>query len=431
MINRKIDGNNAPAFCIFGAMPTSENLGVSALSFSTMIGIMKRIPRTQLTVFDVKRGVHTKTYSTEGLSFKYTLMCANHSRRYYRQDNLWNMRVSSWLGGLWNPGVKAIADARCVLDISGGDSFTDMYGPHRFNWITLTKLIALEQNRPLILLPQTYGPFNSPRCRNIAERIVCNATAAWARDENSFAGLRELLGSSYDPARHHSGIDVAFALPAARPRRVLPDTVVKWLDIDRRRKTIGFNISGLIYNDPDAAIHRYGFRADYRNVVVEFLRQILTKTDVNILLIPHVLTKKGKRESDPDANNDIIQKLAGVAGSRLSALPPYYDQSETKWIISRCDWFCGTRMHAAIAGLSTEVPTAGIAYSIKTRGVFETCGQGDQVIDPRRLSTGDVIDGLFVSFQRHEEIRESLESALPDVKLRAELQMDQIVESCL
>jgi len=430
MITRKGGENTAPNICIFGAMPTSKNLGVSALSFSTMIGVMKRVPRAQLTVFDEKTGAQANTYSNEGLSFTYTTMGAHHSRRYYRHDNLWNMRVSSWLGGLWNPGVKAIADARCVFDISSGDSFTDMYGPHRFDWMTLTKLIALEQNRPLLLLPQTYGPFKNPHCRRIAERIVCSATAAWARDEHSFSRLRELLGSDYDPARHHSGIDVAFSLPALRPRRALPDTVADWLDDNRHRKTIGVNISGLIYNDPDAAVNRYGFRADYRKVVVEFLRRILTKTDVAILLIPHVLAEKGKRESDPDANNDILRKLSGVAGTRLVALPPDYDQSETKWIISRCDWFCGTRMHSAIAGLSTGVPTAGIAYSIKTRGVFESCGQGDQVADPRLLSTEDVVECLLVSFQQYEKIKRSLESVLPDVRRRAELQMDHIVESC-
>lgn len=431
MLSQTSELNNAPNICMFGAMPGTGNLRVSALCFSTMAGIMKRVPRANLTVFDVKKGVRTRTYSTEGLSFNYTLMGANHSRRYYRRDNLWNMRVSGWLGGLWNPGVKTLSKAQAVLDISGGDSFTDMYGSHRFAWITLTKLIALEQKRPLILLPQTYGPFNSPRCRRIAERVVRNATAAWARDERSFANLRELLGSAYDPARHHSGVDVAFALPTCRPCRLLPDTLERWLSDDRCRKTIGFNISGLIYNDPDAAIHWYGFRADYRKVVVEFLRRILKKTDVNILLIPHVLAEKGRHESDPNANDAVAQALSDVPDNRLVVVPPDYNLFEMKWIISQRDWFCGTRMHATIAGLSTGVPTAAIAYSIKTRGVFETCGQGDHVIDPRYLSTEDVIDGLFTSFQQYEKTKYDLALSLLDVKRCAELQMDYIIATCL
>lgn len=422
-----------PNLCLFGGMPNTSNLGVSALCFSTIAGILQRLENANLTVFGFGKDIHPNTYVTDEQTFNYYSAGAVYSRRYYRRDNLWNMRISALLGGLGNPAVEIIAKAQAVLDISGGDSFTDLYGAKRFAYITFPKLITLQQKRPLILLPQTYGPFDTSRCRRIAKQIVCGATAAWARDERSFESLRELLGDHYDPNRHHSGVDVAFALPVRKPeeKKLTDNNVLQLLTSDRVYPTIGVNVSGLIYNDPNAAVKRYKFRADYREVIVKFLRLLLKESNVNILLIPHVLASTGSYESDPDANNAIVKELAGIAGNRLKVIPPNFDQSEMKWIISRCDWFCGTRMHSTIAGLSTGVPTSAIAYSLKTQGVFETCGQGDHVVDPRYLSTEDVVAGLFNSFRQKENTKGNLAAHLPDVKRRAEMQMDQISAACL
>lgn len=382
-------------------------------------------------MFGFGNDIHPNTYVIDQQTYDYHSAGALYSRRYYRRDNLWNMRISALLGGLGNPAVEIIAKAHAVLDISGGDSFTDLYGAKRFAYITFPKLITLQQKRPLILLPQTYGPFNTSRCRRIAEHIVRNSAAAWARDERSFKCLRELLGDYYDSSRHHTGVDVAFSLPVTRPQKQLADNVSTWLKSDRKRPTIGLNVSGLIFNDPDAAVTRYKFRADYRKVIIEFLRLLLQETDVNILLIPHVLAPAGSYESDPDANNRVSKELTDIAGNRLQIIPPDFDQSEMKWIISHCDWFCGTRMHSTIAGLSTGVPTTAIAYSLKTQGVLETCGQGDHVVDPRHLLTEDVVSGLFSSFQQYKKTKEHLDHHLPGVKRRAELQMDQIAAACL
>ncbi len=412
-------------------MPGTVNLGVSALCYSTIAGVLQRIQNANLTVFGFEKNISPSTYVTGKEIYNFTLAGAVHSRRYYRHSNLWNMRISALFGGLWNPAVDILAKSNGVLDISGGDSFTDLYGAKRFTYITLPKLITLQQKRPLILLPQTYGPFDTIRCRRIAEYIVRNSTAAWARDERSYQSLLELLGDDYDPGRHHSGVDVAFLLPATKPQNRLVDNFSNWLKDDREVPTIGLNISGLIFNDPDAAVSRYKFRADYRKLIIDFIRTLLQKTDVNILLIPHVLALKGKSESDPEANDKVLKELIDVIGNRLKIIPPIFDQSEMKAIISKCDWFCGTRMHATIAGLSTGVPTAAIAYSLKTQGVFETCGQGDHVLDPRYLSTEDMVAGLFSSFQQYKKTKVDLLQHLPGVISRANSQMDQIATTCL
>src|SRR5690606_8800966 len=134
---------------------------------------------------------------------------------------------------------------------------------------------------------------------------------------------------------------------------------------DRARPLIGINVSGLLYGKPGEAAGRYSFRADYDAVLQELVARILRESEARIVLVPHVY---GAAESDVLACEALAGQLAPRADGRLAALPGSYDQCEIKWIISHFDWFCGTRMHATIAGLSTGVPTSAIAYSPKTVG---------------------------------------------------------------
>jgi polysaccharide pyruvyl transferase WcaK-like protein len=417
------------AFCLVGAAPDTGNLGVSALCFSTLAGLARRAPNARVTVFDNGRGVRRDTLALDGLSFDYQRCGASLSRRVYRRESYYNILASSLVGGAGNPAALALRTSDAVLDISGGDSFADLYGPRVFRSVTLVKRLTLRLGTPLILLPQTYGPYVDPAARQIASDIVRGAHACWARDEHSYDTLKELLGDRYDPARHRCGVDVAFALEQRRPARVLPETLAAWLERREAGPIIGFNVSGLISIDAAARAQRYGLKADYRQVVRKFLRRVLDETDARIVLVPHVLGPAGNTtgEADNGPCDEVARELG--APERVCALPTLtYDQSETKWIIAQTDWFCGTRMHSTIAGLSSGVATAAIAYSGKTLGVFESVAMGDHVADPRTLDTDAVVDRLWWSWETRDAARPVLRDALVGVKQKAAAQMDAIVE---
>ncbi len=393
----------------FGAAPDTANLGVSALCISVLQEMFRDDPRHEITVFDYGRGGRQETFESAEGRHTYKRVGAKLSRRYWQRETFWNIRWSHRLGGLGNEAVRVLREADVVFDISGGDSFTDLYGSRRFASVSMAKELALEMGKPLVLLPQTYGPFNEKRTRDKAADIVRRSAVAWARDERSYATLKELAGRDFDPARHKCGVDVAFALETRAPTMQLPGSVATWLSKQRKAETIGFNVSGLIWHDPAAMRGRYGFKADYREVVLGFLRRALVESDANILLIPHVITAPGHYESDPGANEAVRAALADdgdarvrrAASERVEQIPMgINDPREMKWVIGRCDWFCGTRMHACIAGLSSGVPTAAIAYSIKTIGVFETCGEGESVIDPRSMGSEAVANLLWERWQR-------------------------------
>jgi colanic acid/amylovoran biosynthesis protein len=420
----------SPRICFWGAAPDTGNLGVSALCYSVLAGIARRRADASIVVYDEGRGIRSDSFRCDGRAVTYQRCGAWNSRRFYRPESVWNMRLSARVGGLANPGARALLSSSAVLDISGGDSFTDLYGDRRFRSVTVCKQMALEHRIPLILLPQTYGPFTAARHRRIAESILKRSDMAWARDQRSFEVLREMLGEDFDPARHGCGVDVAFALEPSAWTAPLAPTLDRWLN-ERPAPLVGVNVSGLIYNDAKQAIDRYGLKADYRLVILQFLRKLLRETDCNIVLVPHVLPPAGfDYESDPIACQAVARELNDESAGRLMILPEYDDPCHAKWFISQLDWFCGTRMHATIAAISSGVPTAAIAYSGKTLGVFETCGQGQHVADPRSLDTEQSVDHLWASWQSRGDAKTTLAAELPGVINQAQTQMDQIVAAC-
>jgi len=415
--------------CLFGASPDTGNRGVTALCHSVIWHLYSRNV-DRITVFDHGRGVRRDRIDFGGDHVEITRCGAVHSRRLHRHECLWNIRLSAWTRSHMNPAARAICEADAVYDVSAGDSFTDLYGAHRFRSVVLPKLIALEAGRPLVLLPQTYGPFRSSQARATAQSIVRRAHMAWARDAESFKALRELLGDAYDPTRHRQGVDMAFALPAIAPM-ALPHKLRSWLLPEEReqREVIGLNVSGLIYNDAGPAAKQFGLCADYPLIVHELLDWILRSTNARVILVPHVTVPSGHVESDPDATRRVFQQLTPVQQERVVIVEPESSPSELKWLIGQTSWFCGTRMHSTIAGLGSGVPTAAVSYSLKTAGVFASCDQRHQVFELRHQSTDEILAGLKASFLRRKRDRLLLAEKISDVTRMARWELDQILDS--
>ena len=383
-----------------GAAIGNGNRGVEALGRSVMDSVERDCTGSQLTVLDDGWGVRRSDdprYAQTRLEY----VGVRLSRRWHRPESWIQVRAAQALGARFNAVARRFAAADAILDLSAGDSFTDLYGPARLAAISAPKQAALRAGRPLVLLPQTFGPFTSPAGRRIAERLVRSASLAYARDSWSFDRLLELAGPDADRSRLRSGVDVAFALEPRRPEPVVSDQV----DALRVDLTAGVNVSGLLH-DP-AGHERFGLAGSYLETM-ELLIRGLIREGAHVLFLPHVHTADGRGESDARAIAALRDRLSSSERARTTVLPPQLDASALKWCISTLDWFVGSRMHSTIAALSTMTPTAAYAYSDKTLGVFQSCGMGDLVVDARTSSGQDAADFLLEAFRERAVTRAAM-----------------------
>lgn len=411
------------AACLFGVPGALSNLGVGALRAATLSGLLSREPDAKVTVFDDGWGQRTGRAFVAGRQVPIGLAGARNSRRVHRPEAYLNMRVSAALGGFGNAGLARIEGADVVLDVSGGDSFSDIYGEHRFRTVVWPKRLALRCRRPLVLLPQTYGPFRSGRARTEATALVRRSAMAWARDPESFLALSELLGPDLDPRRHREGVDVAFALESRPPDGPVRDELTAWLAATPG-PVIGLNVSGLMARAEGIA--RFGLAGDPTSVARRLGDRLLDESDTRVIIVPHVRNGTGA-DDDTEVSVRLYTELAERHGGRVAITPAGLDPHQTKWVIARTSWFCGMRMHATIAALSSMVPAAILAYSLKARGVFASVGQQRHVADARMLGDDELLSTLWQSWTNRHATAEELARRVPDAVARAGGQMDEIV----
>ncbi len=404
---------------LLNAAPDTGNQGVSALCHSVVAGLSRRGTR-QITVADHGRGLRHSDWGYTSVN----LVGLTHHRRFWRGDSLRTAHALVRLRGLGGAASKAVASSRAVLDISGGDSFTDIYGPKRFQAMCLTKRMALDAGVPLVLLPQKLGPFRDPKCKKEATEIMRRAAAVWVRDAQSYHYLQDQLGRDFDPKKHRLGMDVAVALPEKQPTD-LPSDILSWVGQDRDFPLAGLNVSGLLCNEALQSRETFGLAGTHDDQITELARAILTKEPkLRLLLVPHVHKPETEAESDLRAARDLVRRLGPIAEGRVRIIEGQPDAMELKWILARLDWFAGARMHATIGAFSSGVPTLGLGYTDKAQGVFDECGIGSDVADLRKLDARALADRAAASFDARQTARADLANRLDGIRTRASDEMD-------
>jgi polysaccharide pyruvyl transferase WcaK-like protein len=407
---------------ILNAAPDTGNQGVSALCMSAVAGLVAR------NIGPVAVADHGKGHRQADWGFaKVDLIGLSNTRRYWRSENLVAVRALARMGGLYSPTARVIARSKAILDVSGGDSFTDLYGPKRFRTMVLSKQLALDSGKKLILLPQTLGPFNNAECRAEAVEILKAADAVWLRDKGSYKFMQDMLGKDFNPEKHRLGLDMAVALPQVAPKSGISDTVMGWLNGQRDFPVIGLNVSGLLSMEPEAAQKTFRLADRHDRQLEVACRAVLNlNPTMRLLLVPHVHQAEGAPESDLSASRDLKARLGAEYADRIEIIESRPNAMELKWILARLDWFAGARMHATIGAFSSGTPTLGLGYSDKAAGVFDQCGIGDHVADLRLMDAAALARAVVISVGNREETRVKLAGLVAGLRQRAEAQMDAI-----
>ncbi len=124
---------------------------------------------------------------------------------------------------------------------------------------------------------------------------------------------------------------------------------------------------------------------------------------------------------------ELYALLKSRYGKRIHILTGNYGEQEVKGIIGRCDMFIGSRMHACIAALSQGIPTIGIAYSKKFRGVFKTVGAEAAVLDARYMSTEEIVAACIEALNTRLTLEKELRRQALAVKGQVEIFFREVI----
>ena len=262
--------------------------------------------------------------------------------------------------------LAAMARQDCVLDIGGGDSFAEIYGFKRFFFLWLTKVHVWLANKPLMLSPQTIGPFGRQPYVWLARFVLEKARLVVARDQLSLDALRVVAPK----AKHALSVDVAFALPYQDQSHLR----------DGPRLRLGLNVSGLLFNEAISGRNRFGLEVDYASLVRRFLADLGRDPGIEVHLISHVVDPKNTWDND-----GVIADMLAKEFPSVVRVPDFDGPISAKSYISGLDFLVAGRMHACIAAYSSGVPVVPVAYSRKFAGLFGMLGY-EHIIPTRGMN---------------------------------------------
>lgn len=410
--------------CILGA---SFRCGgsIGALTGGTIRSILSWSPDADIRLLEYGDEEDSVLHQHEGRTVAISIANIRFSKKFYLKNNIALLLLKALLLRVLpastrakvierNPALRSIQEAQIVGSIAGGDSFSDIYGIPRFLYLGLPQLLVLILGKPLVQLPQTYGPFKGRVVRAIARSILKRSALVYSREANGFRHVED-LGLKTNTAKWRFCYDLGCVLEPAPPA-----------DLDFSALTggeqtsaflAGVNVSGLLAMGGYSHKNMFGLREDYVELLEELITFLIEAKGGSVLLIPHVLGDQG--EGDSKACRVVYEKLHSAFPSRLSILEHTCNSNELKSIIGRCDLFFGSRMHACIAAVSQCIPTVSLSYSEKFAGVMKTLGVESLVADLRTMDERQVLEIAQYAVEHRDNLRAQLEERIPDVHAKA------------
>jgi colanic acid/amylovoran biosynthesis protein len=409
---------------LLGATFDTGNMGVSALAAGAIACILQQFPEAQISLLDYAKEGREIPFVHQGRRISIQLVNMRFSKSFYRGNHIALLLLLSVIVKLipsQKLHKKLIARNRClgaidqcdlIASISGGDSFSDIYGMTRMFYGALPQILVLLLGKKLVLLPQTIGPFRKRTSRMIAKFILNRADLIYSRDYRGLNDAEALMGRLKNPDKVRFCYDVGFVADSTPSRDLGPVRLPA-----RSTKTsplVGLNISGLLFIGGYNGKNMFGLRVDYKAFIHHIIDFLIRSKGADVLLVPHVFGNHG--ESDTLACEAVFDALKTKYGASLGIARASYDFAAIKYIIGSCDFFIGARMHACIAAISQTVPTVPVAYSEKFVGVMETVGVGGNVVDPRTMKEQEMLGILDRVFDQRASVRRQLEQRMPRVK---------------
>lgn len=373
---------------LMGAITDNVNLGCVALTYSVIKALQSACDRN---------GIHAKyiIFESSNKTEKVQRMCEELEIEPQNVEWVAIGYIHKWTSVIKYASrnqkmLQGIKRCDFVVDLTQGDSFADIYGKERFMLYTKIKELVEKLQIPLVLGPQTYGPFQDEENKKYAKKVIEAAYKVISRDQESADYI-----ASFSDKEVEVTTDLAFLLPYNVSEKQ-----------DNGKIKIGINASSLLIKDKiEKTETKFQLKTDYDKYMNLLIEELSKDEKYEIYLIPHV---------GDDAGKVFGEKYQNVRVQERFATP-----IEAKSFIASMDVFIGARMHATIAAFSSGVATIPTAYSRKFSGLYNNLGY-DCVVDMQKLTTEEALELTMQYVSDYKKLIEKRNISINEINSKSE-----------
>lgn len=307
---------------------------------------------------------------------------------------------------------QILVDQSDALIMTGGDVISLDYGvASLYFWANFVDR-TVDAGKPAVLWAASVGPFTSkPAVEREMVKHLKRYSAITVRESATYQYLQELGLSDVKLVA-----DPAFTMT--------PEAFdVTDLTFENNPNILGLNVSPLVRGYRKDAASREQLDRD----VVDFIKDVVSKTDMSVLLVPHVDPLDGSSVNSDSAYMQGLRAQLPQHHDRVKLAPRNLNAAQLKYLISHCRFFIGARTHATIGAFSTCVPTISIAYSIKAKGINrDLFGDTRFVLDTPAVTRASLHDSLDLLVQEEVATRALLQERIPVFRENAYKSVDAL-----
>lgn len=220
-------------------------------------------------------------------------------------------------------------------------------------------LFAKKLGKPVVFLPQSYGPFYSKTADSLFRYSAERASYVYFREwitghrlEKDYPAVSARALFMPDMALYLDGKDLS--LPEKRPARTTP--------------LIGLTLRPWQVDNKDAS--------DYFKILGPVLADFVRRHGAVIRIIVQVMDQK-----DAEGDEGVSRRFAAELEKELKpgqvelfVREPYFNLEELCRLYQECDGMISMRLHSALLSYVAGVPAAVVGYQHKAEGILEAAG---------------------------------------------------------
>lgn len=373
---------------VLSGMPIKNgNRGVGALATSTLYILMQIAEKNnwELIFYHLGRvkGIDIVKIGDYDIKIHNVL----YNRWDYAKGMIWHLLHPSYIFSLLK-----LRKVDYFLDISGGDSYSDIYGKDRFYSLDSAKKLFRFYKVKQLMLPQTVGPFYCDKVKSKAIYSLNNTDCILTRDKQSYNIVKEISTQT----NIEELIDVAFFMPYMK-KQFTSDKI-----------HVGLNISALLWYGGYTKDNQFSLTVDYKELVHKIINKLASLPNVILHLIPHVVGPDPEGiENDYYVSTEISKQFRNL--TNIVVAPYFFTPIEAKNYISGMDFFLGARMHSCIAAYSSGVPVIPMAYSRKFNGLFKDTLSYPYMVDLTSEDENYIISSVIEFYEKRNTLKIAIE----------------------
>ncbi|MCM8769107.1 MAG: polysaccharide pyruvyl transferase family protein [Candidatus Omnitrophica bacterium] len=295
-------------------------------------------PKIKFTVCPQEASCEYTFYSKLGLFPKFSFA--------YKKVQL--SELGKFLPRKWRRlyGLVINEEVDVIVDTSGF-AYSSLWGENPARILSQDSRRYKKLGKSLILLPQAFGPFQSPKIKNYMREIIENATLIYARDIYSYTSLKEIKDAPNIKICPDFTILMKGVLPPYFNREKHQICVVP----NQRMKD----------------------KTDRPGRYIELMRQIITQIQSE-RMTPFFLIFGG------DEDVQVAREINALLNNPLEIINETNPQL-AKGIIENSRALIGSRYHSLVCALQAGVPVIGTGWSHKYYFLFQEFKATDRLID--------------------------------------------------